>query len=229
MKLHPFAAACWTVLALPAAASAAGLPRDVPPGHWAATSVQEVLDNHVMSLAGPAAFHGEQTVTRRQAVIAMANLARDLQKGTWHAAPSVSVIGGDALAKLGTAWRSQPLNRYALATILARMGDYFTNGVPRPAADAKDLGKSAIIPPAPKITAAPSNPAYSSLVFLASNRFVWPKSPLLAADNRPVTGGEMSRGLTEMVISLNNQLTPLGHDEQGGTIDVNSHRKQPKR
>src|SRR5437763_367594 len=82
--------------ALPAGASggdtlrghAMPLPSDVQSGHWASAAVVAVLQNHVMDLPDGSHFRGESRVTRNQASIALAKLAREMTAGTWHASPS---------------------------------------------------------------------------------------------------------------------------------------------
>src|SRR5947207_1419049 len=120
-------------LALPTLASAQALPSDVGSNHWAASAVQTVLKNSVMSISSDKAFHGEAKVTHKEAVVALAKLA--------------------------------------------------------------------------------------------DNHMIWPGSPLLTADDKPVQGEEMSRGLMEMITGLNNKFTELGHDEKGNTIDNSFHGK----
>jgi hypothetical protein len=204
------------------------LPPDVKPGHWAASYVQEALNNSLISLPEDRQFHGEAKVTHAQAVIALAKLAQALETGKWQAQPS-RPVSSDVLKPLEHGdWRTQKVTRYELAKTLASMGDYVANGLPRPAADAKDLGKSSVLPPKPTVKLAKTHPAYSSLVYLADAKMITSDSPLLLADNKPLLGSELSRALAQMVIGLTNRFTELGLDEQGSTPDKSFHNKPKK-
>ena len=206
--------------ALPAGASSGGaLPSDVQSGHWASAAVREVLQNHVMDLPDGHHFRGESLVTRNQATIALAKLARALTAGAWHANPSVPVPVR-VVRQLDTKdWGNRPVTRYVLAVVLARSADYVMNGLPRPGPNDKDLAKSAALPDIPEIKVPHSNPAYASLNYLANNHMVWPDSPLLHAGSQPIKGAELGHALSEMIVGVNNRLTPLGHDENGNTMD----------
>ena len=200
------------------------LPPDIRPGHWAASYVQEALNNSLISLSDDKQFHGEAKVTHAQAVIALAKLARSLETGKWQAQPS-RPVSSDALKPLEQGdWRTQKVTRYELAKALASMGDYVANGLPRPAADAKDLGKSSALPPKPTVKIAKSHPAYSSVAYLAGANMITSDSPLLLADSKPLLGSELSRALAQMVIGLANRFTELGLDEQGNTPDKSFHK-----
>ncbi|HLV79126.1 MAG TPA: hypothetical protein VKT32_02560 [Chthonomonadaceae bacterium] len=202
------------------------LPSDLQSGHWAAAAVRETLQNHVMDLPDGRHFRGDAVVTRDQAAIALAKLAHALMAGTWRASPSVPVPQS-AFRRLGTAdWQTQPVTRYALAVVLARAGDYVMNGLPRPDPQAKDLAKSVAIPDIPQLKVARTDPAYPSLLYLANNHMLWADSALLHAGRQPIRGAELSKALAEMIVGVNNRLTPLGHDESGNTIDKTSHQKQ---
>ena len=201
------------------------LPPDVRPGYWAASYVQEALDNGVMSVSDDKQFHGEAKVTRAQAIVAIAKLAQALEKGKWQTQPS-RPVGGEVLKPLEHAdWRTQKVTRYELAKTLASMGDYVANGLPRPAPDAKNLGKSMALPPKATLKITKTNPAYSSLVYLADANMIAADSPLLLADSKPLLGSELSRALAQMVIGLANRFTDLGLDEQGNTPDKSFHAK----
>ena len=214
--------------ALPAGATGGALPSDVQSGHWASAAVQEVLDNHVMDLPDGRHFRGESLVTRAQASIALAKLARELTAGTWHASPS-RPVPSSVEQRLGTTdWQNRPVTRYVLAASLARSADYVTNGLRRPGPQDKDLAKSIAFPDIPEIKVARTNPAYSSLAYLANNHMVWGDSPLLHTGSQPLRGGEMAHALTEMITGVNNRLTPLGHDESGSTPDKTFHLNKGK-
>ena len=125
-----------------------------------------------MSLSDDKQFHGEAKVTHAQAVIALAKLAQALEKGKWQAR-TLRPVAGEILKPLEHGdWRTQKVTRYELAKTLASMGDYVANGLPRPAPDAKNLGKSTALPPRPTIKIAKTNPAYSSLVYLADANMI---------------------------------------------------------
>ncbi len=204
------------------------LPPDVRPDHWAAPSVQEVLDNGVMALPDGKEFHGEAKVTHGQAVIALAKLAQMLEAGTWKAQPSRPVADTVLKPLEHGDWRTQRVTRYELAKVLASMGDYVSAGLSRPTPDAKDLAKSEVFPPKPKITLPKTHPAYAALTYLVDKNMVLPKSPLLAADDKLLSGGEMSRALAEMVVGVTNRLTELGKDADGNTPDASFHPKPSK-
>jgi hypothetical protein len=183
-----------------------------------------VLANHVMSVEPSGKFDGDALVTRRQAVIAICRLARALQGGQWHAAPSVPVPARIMpMVDAGT-WKLRPIKRYTLAVVLARFGDYVANGLPHPDTG-KALGKSEALPAKPKITLSAASPAYESLTYLAARRMIWPGSPLLKADSIPLHGAELSRGLSEMCTGLTDLQTDLGHDDEGSTQDRTFHKK----
>jgi hypothetical protein len=213
-------------LAVPAGSLAAGQPTDVPSNHWAARPVQEVLQNDVMTPTASGRFQGDALVTRTQAVIALAKLARALEDGTWHRAASVPVTNKAVKTLQQGDWKQRPVTRYTLAAVLARTGDYVANGLPRPASDAKDLGKSITLKKV-SVTVSRTNPAYDSLTYLADRRMIAPDSPLLKSDGRPVHGDELSRAITEMVVGLNDRLTPLGLDAEGNSPDASFHQKRP--
>ncbi len=203
----------------------AALPPDVKAGHWAAPFVQAALANGVMSLPDGREFHGEAKVTRQEASILLARLAQTLEAGRWQTQPS-RPIGPGALKTLEHGdWATQRVTRYEMAKILANMGDYVANGLPRPDAGAKNLGKSEALPPRPVLKITRANPAYAALTYLVEARMITPKSPLLKADDTPILGGEMSRALAEMVTGLADRQTDRGLDESGSTPDKSFQRK----
>jgi hypothetical protein len=207
--------------------SAATLPPDVRSNHWAATAVAETLENGVLSAQPDGQFHGEAWVTRGQAAIALARLAHALEQAKWHVAKSrpVPVTVVPTLEK--GVWKQRPVTRYMFASLLARFGDYVTNGITRAPAGSKDTAKSEALPPKAAVKLAANNPAYASLTYLADRHMVWPDSPLLTADSQPLKGSEASRAIAEMVIGLNDRLTELGHDAEGNTLDPSFHPKKP--
>ncbi len=197
------------------------LPPDVRAGHWAAAQVQSVLRNGVLTAEADKAFHGDATVTHVQAILALAKLAHALEGGTWQASKSIPISSAKTgiAPKAGT-WESKDVSRYVFASVLTRMGDFVTAVLVRPKADEKDLGKSIAIPDAVHLSVPKTSPAYDSLAFLAKGRMVTPGSPLLAADDKPLKSAEMSRALHDLVTGLNDRLTDLGHDEDGGTREA---------
>jgi len=217
---------------LPLSARAGQLPPDVRPTHWAAPFVEETLANHLLSLPDGKEFHGEAKVTHVQAVFALAKLAQKLEAGEWkpHASRPVSDKVLDAVVE--SDWRTQKVTRYEFAKVLASIANYVANGLPRPAASAKDLGKSTVLGPKPTITLDKSNPAYAPLAYLVEAHMLTKESPLLLTDkliNKPLLGGELSHAVTEMVIGITNRATELGKDENGETPDITSiNRKKAK-
>jgi hypothetical protein len=208
-------------------ANAAGLPPDVRSNHWAAHAVEEALTNGVLSPQSDGQFHGEARVTRGQAVIALSKLARAVEQGKWRASKSRPVPASVAPVLAKGAWKQRPVTRYMFAALLARFGDYLTNGITRAPANSRDTGKSEAFPPKPTIKLAASHPAYAALTYMAAEHMIWPGSPLLAADSQPVKGMEVSRGLAEMSAGLNDRLTELGHDAEGNTPDPSFHSNAP--
>ena len=204
------------------------LPSDVRSNHWAASYVQEALDNSVMALPDGKEFHGEAKVTHGQAVIALAKLARMLEAGTWKAQPSRPVPDSVLKPLEQGDWRTQSVTRYELAKVLASMGDYVMKGLQRSAPDAKSLGQSEAFPPKPKIALPKTHPAYAALTYLADNNMVLPKSPLLTADARPLLGGELSQAVADMVAGVTNRVTEVGKDADGSTPDASFHKKPQK-
>jgi hypothetical protein len=208
-------------------AKPAAVPSDVRANHWARSAVQRLLEAGIMSLPDGRAFHGEAKVTHTQAVITLARLAQALETGKWKAAKSAPVSANLMAEKRPDAWQKQPVTRYMLASSLVRFADYVANGIHRAPANGKDLAQSTAIPEKATVTVPRTHPAYTALVYLTSRRMVWPGSPFLKPDDRPATSGEVSRALAQMVTGLNDRLTELGHDSEGGTPDVNSKGERP--
>jgi hypothetical protein len=216
-------------LAMTLAASAATAQKkatDIRPNHWATQAVQQVLDNSVMGFTDGTNFRGEAKVTRTQAVVALAKLARALEARQWRAQKSATL--SEKTAPMQVVDTTQPLTRYTFAVVLSRFGNYLLNGVPRPRPNSKDLSKSSVLPEVPRITLPATDPAYASLDYLAKKRMIWPGSPLLKPDNKPVQGTEVSRALAEIATGLTNLWTDLGKDENGETPDK-SFRNRPKK
>jgi hypothetical protein len=218
--------ALWSVFALGLGMgmSAHALPPDVRAGHWAAHGVTETLRNGVLAVDTDGKFHGEAKVTRAQAAAALAKLAQKLEADQWHAMPSVAVPESvNATLERGD-WKSRPVTRYILASVLARFGDYVSHGVTRAPADSKDAGKSEILPDLGKPKLSSSQTANPALAYLAAHQEMFPKSPLLKAGSQTLTGAELSQAVSEMVVGLNDRLTSLGLDEKGDTPDKTFHK-----
>lgn len=210
-------------------ARAGELPPDVRPTSWAAPYVEETLNNQLLTLPDGKEFHGEAKVTHLHAVFALAKLAKMLEAHTWKAHASRPINDSVSKAVAVSDWRTQKVTRYEFAKVLACMGDYVTNGLPRPTADAKDLGKSGALPPKPKLTLEKSHPAYASLSYLIEANMIRSGSPLLLADNKPILGTELSRAVSDVVIGITNHATELGLDENGETPDATSVKKQKEK
>lgn len=202
------------------------LPADVRAA-WARKGVQSALANSVLAPAKDGSFHGETKATRAEVVIALAKLAKALETGAWKASPSERVPEKIASGGLAANWKQQSVSRYALAVILARFGDYAANGLSRPAAKGKNVGKSEAIPPKATVTVPRANPAYDSLVYLTNRRMLWPDSPLLKADDHTVTGAELSRALAQMATGLIDIRTELAPDEEDAPKKPNRPLKKP--
>ncbi len=218
-----------SMYACPLPAKAGELPSDVRPTSWAAPYVEETLNNHLLSLMDGKEFRGEAKVTHVQAVFALAKLAKMLETGGWKAHASRPINDNIGKAVATSDWRTQKVTRYEFAKVLACMGDYVANGLPRPAADAKDLAKSRALPPKPKLTLEKSHPAYASLSYLIEANMIRSGSPLLLADNKPILGAELSRAVSEVVIGITNRATELGLDENGETPDATSIKRQKEK
>jgi len=221
---------CILVLASVAAAAptfAAELPSDVRSNHWAAGAVEQILRSGVMSVQDDHQFHGEAHVTHLQAVIALAAIAKKLETGTWQVGESKPVPDKVEKTLTQTAWQTKLVTRYEFASALVRFGNYFAKAVARPKPDAKDLGKSEILPSNVKVSVLPGSPAYAACKFLADGRMISPTSPLLKPDNLPVKAAELSRGIADVAAGVNDKLTAMGQDEQGNTPDKSFQNKKP--
>ncbi len=208
------------------AATAQKKATDVRPNHWATQAVQEVLDNGVMGFTDGTNFRGEAKVTRTQAVVALAKLARALEARQWKAQQSRALP--TKTPEMQVVDTTQSVTRYTLAVVLSRFGNYLLNGLPRPRPNGKDMAKSEVLPAPPRITVPATHPAYASLEYLTKKKMLWPGSPLLNPDNRPVQGVELSRALAEMTTGLTNLWTELGKDEKGETPDKSFRNKPAK-
>jgi hypothetical protein len=209
------------------AATAQKRATDIRPNHWATQAVQQVLDNGVMGFTDGTNFRGEAKVTRTQAVIALAKLAKSLETRQWRAQTSRAVPA--KTAPLQVVDTTQPVTRYTLAVVLSRLGNYLIHGLPRPGPNGKDLGQSVVLPESVRITVPATDPAYASLEYLAKKKMIGPGSPMLKPNNQPVRSTELSRALAEMATGLTNLWTELGKDERGETPDKSFRNKPEKR
>ncbi len=202
------------------------LPPDVSENNWAAHNVERALSVHLLSLDSSGRFHGEAKVSRAEACIVLGRLAKDLEENHWQAAPSSPPPDSVSKELSSGRWQTRPVTRYILASALVRMGDYVQNGVERAPAGTKDTNRSEALPPTAKVSISSNNPAYKSVVYLASRHELWPGSPLLKADNTPITGAQLSIALAQMASGLNNRLTSLDKDANGNTPDASFHKKK---
>jgi hypothetical protein len=202
-------------------------PADVRAGHWAEKSVVQALDNRLLTLEN-GKFRGESKVTKTQAVIALAALAKSLEQGNWKRLNSAMISTKSETMVERTAWEKQNVSRYTLSFVLSKFGNYFVNGVQRADKNAKDVAKSGAFPQKPTITLAKTHPAYASLTYLVGKNMIRPGSALLKPDNTPLRANDLSVAVSEMAIGLTNQVTELGLDEDGGTPDKSfKNKKKP--
>ncbi len=202
------------------------LPRDVSRNSWAAGAVQETIANKVLVPLPDGRFHGNMPVSRAQLVLALAAEGRTLTAHKWLHHSSSPVPDSVASQLRSGDWRSKPVTRYMLASVLARLGDYINNGIHPASPSAKDTNKSSVIPGVRKLPIPAHSPYYSALRYLASNKMVWPGSVLLYANNTHVTAAQLSTALVEFTEGVNNRLTSLGLDKNGSTPDRTFHRKK---
>ena len=193
---------------------AQALPADVRPNQWAATSVAAILKNGVLSVQSDKLFHGDAKATSSEAVIALAKMARKIESGEWKPGSGKPVSNKVLSIWEKTDWKTQPLRRYALAAVLNRFGDYIVKGLPKLKSGAKRLGASETLEQAP-IDLAKTDPAYASLLYLAKNRMISPKSALLKPDGSPVSGATMSIALRDLAIGLTDRMTEASSEEDG--------------
>ncbi|HSV72919.1 MAG TPA: S-layer homology domain-containing protein [Chthonomonadales bacterium] len=193
--------AALAVAAASTAACAQTRPADVPANHWAAAAVTAVVDRQVMDTPS-GRFGGNQTVSRAQLITILAQFTRSLKAGRWEDKQAAGV----APATRNAAWRRQPVTRYELAVVLARMGSYTARGIPVTAPSI--VGESVAIPPALRpagtgLTAAQR----ADLDYLVRMRLIWSGSPFSANLRAPVTGADLSTALVQLVAGLNAQVT----------------------
>ena len=75
---------CALLLALlPAAAFAApiAVPRDLPPGHWAGSSVKRVMHENIMGTTPDGRFRGDAPVTRYELAVALDRFVSYIEAG----------------------------------------------------------------------------------------------------------------------------------------------------
>ena len=116
------------------------------------------------------------------------------------------------------------MTRYELASVLARAGDYAANRIHFYAKGGADNGKSIALPAPPQVKLPRSAPAFAAVSYLASRRMISADSPLLKPTNAPITAGQLRVALAQTLIGLNDRLTALGHDKDGGTPDHSFHK-----
>ena len=204
----------------------AQLPSDVRSSHWAAGAVKQVLANHVMPLGADKQFHGEAHATRQEAVMAIAALAKQLESGTWHKEPVQAVPEKVSKVLNGADWKTRTVTRYEMASVLARLGNYYAEAVPRPALGAKNLGKSAILASKISIGVPTTSPAYPALRYLADSRMIAPGADLLTADATLVKALAFSTGVAQMAAGLVDKMTELGQESDGSTPDASFHNRK---
>lgn len=182
---------------------------DVPANHWASGSVQELVRAGVME-APNGKFRGNEHITRREAVRALARYVRMVDKGKQLGiAPVALKAASPAQMK-----PDQPVSRYEFAYALARMAAFLQKGLPRPSG--KIFGESEAIPPASATQTPKNEPAHADAAFLAKARMLWPKSPLLRADGTKLTGNDLAQILGQLVVGLIDRYT----DEPQNRIDL---------
>jgi S-layer homology domain len=204
----------------------AQLPSDVRQSHWAANAVKQVLANHVMSTQADHQFHGEAHVTRQEAVIAIAAIARQLESGSWHLETAKAVPDKVNKTLSTPDWQSKPVTRYEMASVLARFGNYFASAVTRPAPGTKNLGKSTALADKVTIGVPVSSPAYPALKYLADGRMIAMNSDLLKANTEFVKAAVLSRAIAQAAAGLVDRMTELGQDSDGNTPDSTFHNRK---
>ena len=207
--------------------SSAALPADVKADHPAAKAIERMLSMHVLSAPG-GKFSGATAVSRTELASVLRQMAVTIAARKWKVEKSVPLTakGVFPLIESGT-WTKQHVSRYTMAISLARVGDYFENGMHRAAPGLKDTGKSETkLFTKPTI---PSNhPAKISLNYLAAHKMLWKDSPLLQVDNTNFTAKDFSFAVAQMIVGLNDQLTSLNLDEKGESKDATFHQKKKK-
>jgi hypothetical protein len=131
---------------------ASDLPRDVPPQHWAATSVRRALQLKAMILTA-GRFDGNQTATRLDLSLAVAAVLEKAGKAKVKpaivkdapAVPSLAkacaLAAGSGAVKLkkGRLYSDQPINRDDLAVAVSKLMSILKNEPESPVADPIEL------------------------------------------------------------------------------------------
>ncbi len=182
-------------------ASAAYPVADMPPGHWAAASVDKVIALGVMTATG-SRFDGSRKVTRVELANTLARFAMALEKGAWQPSPASPVRTKQPPE---TSWSGTAVTRYELAALLDRVGKNVGQGLPKPGG--KTFGASEALPPADISKVPGSSAAYDSLAYLVKNRMVWGNSILLKPGDAPVTGKDVVMAVAMTISGLADRLT----------------------
>ena len=203
-------------------------PSDLKAGHWARASTLRMIEMGIIPAhAKGKAFDGDKPATRTEIINALAKWAKTLESGKWKTLRSVPVTSTIEKTLNGKGWQEKPVTRFVLADTLARTGDYFALSLkPVPSKD-ETRGQSKAITAPLKIRLTKSHPAYVSLNYLATNRMISSGSPLVNPNGDPLSSASFSLALAQVATGVVNRVTPLGHDENGGTIDQNSFKKRP--
>ncbi len=204
----------------------AQLPSDVRANHWAASAVKQVLANHVMPNGSDGQFHGEAHVTRQEAAIALATLAKQIEGGGWHLETAKPLPDKVAKVLSQSDWKTRKVTRYEMASALARFANYFVAAVSRPQPGAKDLAKSNALPEKVTIAIPKNAPAYSALQYLAAGRMIGPGSDLLTANTSLIQAAALSKGIAQVAAGLVDKMTELGLDSSGSTPDSSFHNRK---
>ena len=203
------------------------LPKDVPSHSWASHAVEVALSNGILTTDSHGRFDGKAEVTVAEVANSLEKLSKRIIAKRWvDSSSSPLPKGSNTILEHGD-WEHKRVNRYMLAAVLVRMGDYCEHGILRAPNGAKDTDKSTALPSVPVITMAKSNPAYSAVHYLALHHMLWKDSPLLSA-NTTINGKVLSTVLAQMVVGLNNMLTSLGHDAENDTPDASFHARSKK-
>jgi hypothetical protein len=192
---------------------AADTAKDVPQNHWARKDVDAVLSRGIM--AAPAGrFNGAAKITRTELIIAMAAFGRSLERGLWKAESGRTLKETDN--DKAAASTSSAVTRYELAAVISRMGTYAAGGLPK--AGPKRFGESVALPKSDAVSKVKqSDPAYSSVQYLAKNRMIWPKSVLARPGSELVTGKDVGASAAAVITGVIDLLTdePQNREEIG--------------
>ena len=191
--------------------------------HWAARAVKETLRNGVLTLDKRGAFHGAAKVTQIEAATALAKLAQRLEARAWRGEKSLPLPAPSRL-RAAEGWERRAVTRCELASVLARLGDYAANGIHPAAKNSADAGRSIVLPKPPNVALPRRHPAYAAISYLLRRRMIAADSPLLNPTTAPITASQLQTALAQMLIGLNDRLTDLGHDKNGGTPDRSFHK-----